>query len=68
MNTNEQIKTRIQSIKGVVDVFFTPDSKVSDIALMSKWKEDEIEKRAEDIRRINGIRSVEYFILKSSFL
>jgi hypothetical protein len=56
---------KILSMKGIHDIFSTEESRVSDIAVISNWEEKDIKKRAEDIRILNGVKSVVYYVLLS---
>jgi hypothetical protein len=62
------IKSEIDKIDGLKDSFFTPNSNVSDIVIFASWKEEDVSKKLNELKQINGVKSVTPFLFTNNQL
>lgn len=64
----QYVKSVIDSIKGVKDSFFTPNSNISDIVIFAAWNEQDIQKKLNELKQIPSIKSVTPFLITNNQL
>lgn len=59
----EDLKKKLEKIKGIKEGFFTEGSEVSDIAAIAEWTIEETYLRIQEIINISNVRDVDIRIL-----